>query len=294
MGVNQYRGYTFIITGAAFWGLTGLFVQSLYTYGFTPVDVVAIRLILSGLIMLLYLAFFNPRYLSIKKKDLISFFSLGVIAIGFFNWCYFQVMEMENLSVAVIFVYTSPVFAMIFAALFFREKVTLVKSVSIIITVAGCGFVVGFFPNGSFNFPFFTIFLGLLSGVFASMYTIIGKYVGAVYHPLTVTTYAMLCGGLVMLPVSGVWNRSVLLLQWEVLFLLAGIVLISTIFAYTIYTLGLFYVESSKAVILSTFELIVSVSIGILIFGDNLTLWQWLGAALIIGSIFITVFFRDK
>lgn len=99
-----------------------MFVQTLYTYGFTPVDEVAMRLVFSGLIMLLYLAIFSPGYLYIKRKDIIPFFSLGIIAIGFINWCYFQVMEMENLSVAVIFVYTSPVFAMIFAAIFFGEN----------------------------------------------------------------------------------------------------------------------------------------------------------------------------
>lgn len=276
------------------WGMTGLFVQSLYTYGLTAMDVVSIRLALSGLLMLTVLLIFNLSYLKIKKKDLIYFFALGVIAIGFFNWCYFTVMQLANLSVAVIFVYTSPVFAMFFAWLFFKENITGTKVIAIITTVTGCGFVVGFFPNGNYNFSLLAVALGLLSGVAASLFSIIGKYVSGSYHPITITTFSMLCGGLVMVPLSGVWRRSSLFIQWEVWLLLTGIVLVSTILAYTLYTLGLFYIESSKAVVLSTFELLVSISIGVVIFGDKLTIWQWLGAIFVIASIFIIIFFGNS
>ncbi len=46
--MEKGRAYAMTIAGASFWGMTGLFVQKLYTFGFTPLEVVTVRMALSA------------------------------------------------------------------------------------------------------------------------------------------------------------------------------------------------------------------------------------------------------
>ncbi|SDJ69230.1 DMT family transporter [Sediminibacillus albus] len=292
--MNHYLAYSIIIIGAAFWGGTGLFVSYLYEYGFTAWEVVAIRLSISSLILFLAMLTIGREYLKVKIKHLPYFWVLGVISIALFNWCYFAVIERASLSIAVIFVYTSPVFAAIIASIFFKEKITLQKSLAILFTITGCGLVIGFIPVGAINISGVTIVIGLFAGLFCSLFSIIGKQVSRIYHPLTVTFYAMLSGSVFMVPTSSVWLKKELFLQWDVWGYIAGISLISTIAAYVLYTIGLSYVESSKATILSAVELVVSVLIGVAVFHDKLNNWQWAGFLFLVCSLFFTVYTKQK
>lgn len=287
--MNDVWAYAFIIAGASFWGMTGLFVQNLYPYGFSAWDVVAIRLTASTILIFTLLGLLSRSYLKIKLRHIPYFCGLGIVSIALFNWCYFAVMEQASLSIAVIFVYTSPVFAAVIARIFYRERITGRKTAAIIFTVFGCSLVIGFFPAGGMVLSGTTVLLGLFSGFFCSLYSIIGKHVSSLYHPVTITAYSMLCGCLFTLPTSSLGRKTESFQHPEVWGVILGLTTLSTIVAYTLYTIGLTYAESSKAVILSSFELLVSILIGIAVFHDNLTGWQAGGFLFVLLSLFLTV-----
>jgi len=292
---NELSAYLFIILGASFWGVTGLFVQNLYGFGFTPWQVVAIRLTTSSLIMFVILVAMGRRYLKIRIKHLPYFIGLGVVSIALFNLCYFEVMERESLSIAVIFVYLSPIFTAAIARFLYKEKLTFQKSVAIFLTIVGCGLVVEFFPIGGLSVNGFTMILGMLSGLFCSSFSIIGKYLSDLYHPLTLTVYSLASGSAFMIPTSSIWEQRDAFMNQEVWVYILGISIISTIFAYILFTLGLSYIESTKASILSSFELVVSITVGLLLLNEVLTRWQVIGFIFVFLSLFLTVFsFRKK
>ncbi|WP_245570113.1 EamA family transporter [Halalkalibacillus halophilus] len=290
MRMNYLVAYSLVIVGAAFWGLTGLFVENLYAFGFTPWQVVTVRLTISSLILVTLITTFAKHYLKIKLKDLPFFIGIGVISIALFNWCYFEVMERSSVSVAVIFVYTSPIFAALIASVWFKEKLTLQKAIAIFITMIGCGLVIEFLPIGGLSLSVGTIILGFLAGLFCASYSIFGKFVSRRYHPLTITVYAMVCGTLFMFPTSSIWSQGEAFVHGEVWLNIFAISIISTIAAYILYTIGLTYIESSKATILASIELIVAVLVGVFVLNEILTGWQLVGIALVILSLCLTVF----
>ncbi|WP_240335283.1 DMT family transporter [Paraliobacillus sediminis] len=290
MQMNHYFAYGLVILGASFWGLTGLFVENLYAFNFTPWQVVTVRLSVSSFILFIILASIARSYLKIRIKDLPYFMALGVVSMALFNWCYFEVMERSTLSVAVIFIYTSPAFTAIIARFLFKEKLPLQKIIAVFLTIIGCGFVIQFLPIGSFSLTSTTIILGLLSGLFCSSYSIIGKFASRIYHPLTITVYSMICGSIFMIPTSSIWTQKEAFMIKEVWLNILGISIISTIFAYILFTIGLSYVESSKASILSSFELVIAVLIGLLLLNEMLSSWQVFGFILVFLSLFLTVF----
>lgn len=287
--MNKAIAYTCVVVGASCWGIVGLFVHQLYEEGFTPWQVVTIRLTISSIILFPVLFFMARKYLKIKIKDIPYFFILGVVSIALFNWCYFAVMERSSLAIAVVFVYTSPVFAALIARYLYREKLTLQKNMAIVFTVIGCGLAIEFIPVGGITVTLSTVILGLLAGFFCSTYSIIGKHVSGNYHPVTTTFYAIVFGSVFMIPTSRMWEHTEVLLTGDIWVPILGISILSTIIAYILFTVGLSYVESSKAAILSSVELIISVVVSIYVFNEILTLWQGLGFVFVIVSVVLTI-----
>ncbi|RSL34996.1 EamA family transporter [Salibacterium salarium] len=292
--MRSTAAYGITIIGASFWGLTGLFVQSLYNFGFSPLEVVTIRMTLSTILMFGIIGMIRPYLLNIHLRDIPYFIGLGVISIALFNWCYFTVMEQSSLSVAVVLLYTSPVFVAIISRFVFQESLTVNKVAAIILTLAGCSLVAGFFPLGAMNLTVSVLLFGLASGFFCALYSIIGKFVSKKYHSVTITAYSMLCGGLFLLPISGIEKNLKPFAEPMVWVYSIGSVVISTILAYILYTAGLKYIESSHAAILATIEPIVGIMIGVWVFHDQLTNWQVVGIIFVFSSILLSVFSRKK
>ncbi len=188
--MRNYAAYLVTILGASFWGLTGLFVESLYDHGFTAWEIVTVRLTSATLILFLFMSIFSRKHLRIQLKHIPHFIGLGVVSIVIFNWCYFTVMEQTSLSFAVVLLYTSPVFVAILSRIIFKEQITKRKTVSLILTLVGLSLAIKLIPIGGLSIPIISIVLGLLSAFFCALYSIIGKFVSWQYNSLTITTYA--------------------------------------------------------------------------------------------------------
>ncbi|WP_280770033.1 DMT family transporter [Salipaludibacillus daqingensis] len=281
--------YFMVMLGAALWGITGLFVQNLYTYGFTPWEVVGIRLIFSTVLLFLFLFVLKRSLLKIQLKDIPFFIGTGVISIAFFNYFFFTVMEEATLSLSVVLLYTGPVFVTIISRFTFGEPFAKYKMIALFLMLIGCSLTVGFLPMGQLSVELKTVLFGIASGFFYALYSIFGKYVSSRYHTLTITAYSMFFGALFLFPTSQLWQKATLFSSSGVIINGLGLALFATVLAYACYTYGLTYVESSRAAILSTIEPVVAIIIGVAIFSDSLSIWQSFGIVFVLLSVLLTV-----
>lgn len=281
--------YLIVMAGAALWGTTGMFVNQLNEAGFTPWEVVGIRLSFAAVLLLVFLLLFKRELLYVKLKDLPFFIGTGIISIAFFNYFFFTVIESASISLAVVLLYTGPVFVALISRFTFGEPFTARKSAALILMLIGCAFTVGFLPTGTLSTSGITIIFGVLSGFFYALYSIFGKYVSGRYHAMTITTYSMVFGSLFLIPTSRLWEKSALLFSPDVLLSGLGLSAVATVFAYIFYTAGLRYIESGKAAILSTVEPVVAIFIGLLVYQEVVTLWQGVGMAFVLASVLLTV-----
>ncbi|UPG63210.1 DMT family transporter [Metabacillus endolithicus] len=279
--------YLSILSGAALWGLIGLFVTYLYEAGFTPTHVVAIRALSASSFLLIFILIKNKKALKIKFSDSKYFIGTGIISIVFFNWCLFQCMKETSISVASILLYTAPAFVTIFSRLFFKEVLTLRKISALLITFLGCTLVIGLFPSTSQSVSIYGLILGLGSGFFYALYSIFGKFALQKYSSLTVTVYTFIFAALAITPVSGIWEMGYLLSRSDVWLSIFGLGLFSTLFAFLLYTKGLETVESSRASIMATVEPVVASLVGFFVFKEMLSLWQYIGIFFVLVAVFI-------
>ena len=279
-------GPALILLAGCFWGSMGIFVRRLTDYGFSSIQIVAIRVTLAALIFCMLLLIKDPSGFRISVKDIPLFLGLGFGSILFFTVCYFTAITMMPLSTAAILLYTSPIWIMLMSVLFFREKLTGRKLLALALAFAGCVLVSGVSGEGM-TLP--GLLVGLGSGIGYGLYSILGTVALRRYSPYTVTTYTFAFAAL------GAWlicRPADMLAKFAAAPNLPGLVffcfltaLVTAVIPFLAYTLGLRTVEASRAGILATVEPLVATLFGILVFSEPLTLLSGLGMLLILAAV---------
>ena len=279
-------GPALILLAGCFWGSMGIFVRRLTDYGFSSIQIVAIRVTLAALIFCMLLLIKDPSGFRISVKDIPLFLGLGFGSILFFTVCYFTAITMMPLSTAAILLYTSPIWIMLMSVLFFREKLTGRKLLALALAFAGCVLVSGVSGEGM-TLP--GLLVGLGSGIGYGLYSILGTVALRRYSPYTVTTYTFAFAAL------GAWlicRPAEMLAKFAAAPDLPGLVffcfltaLVTAVIPFLAYTLGLQTVEASRAGILATVEPLVATLIGVAVFSEPLTLLSGLGMLLILAAV---------
>lgn len=281
------KAYLQIIAAAALWGCIGLFLKLLTAAGLTSMQGVALRSVVGVVFYGLFLFFTDRTALFIVPRDWYYFFGTGVCSLLFFNWCYFSAITRSSMSVAAVLLYTSPVFVTLMSALFFREKITPVKTAALAVTFAGCVLVTGLFPLGRETVSLPVLLFGLGSGFGYALYSIFGKFVLKKYSPATVTFYTILFCALFSLPISGLSANPAPLGDWRAWAGALGVGVLCCALPYHLYTTGLRDAEPGRAAILATIEPFVAAGLGILLFHEAVTPWKLLGMAAILGAVIL-------
>lgn len=268
------------------WGLIGVFSKTLSSLGFSPIQITALRCIVTALSLGIYLFIFDREKLKVRFRDIHHFIETGIFSIVLFNICYFITVDTVSLSVAAILLYTAPCIIMLLSVPLFKEKLTIVKVLSLIMSFAGCVLVTGL-GTGT-KMPLIGILTGLGSGLGYALYTIFGRYALKKYHPFTVTFYTFLVAALGIVFFSNPSQTAGLIVAKpsSLLFiLLLGIV--STLVPFLCYTKGLEGLEAGTASIIACIEPMIAAIAGVTIFHEQLTLGDIIGIVLIFTAVIL-------
>ena len=279
-------GPILIIIAACFWGSMGIFVRGLGEYGFSPIQIVAIRITLAALMFSGLLLAKDRKGFKISPRDIPLFLGLGFGSILFFTICYFSSITIMPLSTAAILLYTSPIWIVLMSAVFFREKINAQKLVALALAFGGCVLVSGISGEG---ISLKGLLFGLGSSIGYGLYSILGTVALRRYSPYTVTTYtfslAAIGSWFISSPTDMLSKFSAASdLSWLIFFSILT-ALVTAVIPFLSYTLGLRTVEASKAGIIATLEPMVATVIGIAYFSEALTLLSGMGIVLILAAV---------
>ncbi|EKN69545.1 hypothetical protein BABA_08961 [Neobacillus bataviensis LMG 21833] len=277
----------FIVISASLWGMIAIFVRKLTDAGFTPMEIVTIRVVTAAILLGLIGAVKYRPQMKIKFPDIGLFIGTGICSIVLFNWCYFSAINQMNLSLAVILLYTAPAFVTILSYLFLKEKMDATKILSVFATIAGCVLVAGVNLNATAAIRPIGVLIGLGAGFGYALYTIFGKFALKKYPTFTVTLYTFMVASLVLLPVTHLWDKWNLLISGEIVLYGIGLGLFPTVIAYLLYTKGLEKVEGSKAAIIATVEPVVATILSVFLYAEGFGAIQAVGTILILMSVLL-------
>ena len=239
----------------------------------------------SVVLMFIFFLMRDRSLLKIKLRDIWMFIGTGIFSLTFFSYCYFTSIVRSGAAVAVVLLYTSPIFVMLMSAVVFKEKITLKKIVALILTFIGCVLVAGLIGTGS-RLSMGALLLGLGAGFGYALYSIFAGFAVKKYSSLTVTFYTFLFSGITLPifrnPVALIGSVSLQVIPWIV-----GTSIICTVLPYLCYTWGLGKMEAGKAAVLVTVEPLVGAIIGILIYHEDANLFKLLGIILIFSAVIL-------
>ncbi|HLR07783.1 MAG TPA: EamA family transporter [Bacillota bacterium] len=282
------KAFFYIVTGAALWGTIGWYVKHLYAYGLAPMEVVTLRVWSSAIILLGFMLFTAPKQLTLHKlTDIKYFLGTGIFSFIFFNFCMFMAIDLATIPMATALLYTAPAFVAVSSFFLFKEPLTKLKITSILMTIIGTSFVAGIVPLDPDVLHVGSLLFGLGSGIGYALYSIFSKFALKKYTSLVITTFTFVVAGVALIPFFPYKQKLLLLLDPTVLFYVVGLGFLPTAFAYIIYTYGLEQTEASSASILTTVEPVVATLIGVFVFHEAFSFFQFIGMSCIIVAVIL-------
>ena len=270
------------------WGTIGSQVKILLNYQLSVQAIVLWRMVFAVLILFPFIFFTKREILKVNLRGIAYFSLIGICSQFFFNVLYFSAIQKTTIATAVTLLYTAPIFIAVMARIFYKELFTPFKTVALLLCIGGCFFAAtgGSMETLQLNLP--GVLMGVGAGFTFALLTIITKAIINDYHQLTIIAYSIGFGLLFYLPFSHPLDIFQIKLNLNMWLLLCAMGLISTVLAYGLYITGLSYgIEASKAGIISTLELVVSVILSYLIFKEALWGWKLVGILMVVFSVII-------
>ncbi len=277
-----------VAAAGTLWGTIGIQVQTLLNYHLSVQAIVLWRMVFAVLILFPFIFFTKREILKVNLRGIAYFSLIGICSQFFFNVLYFSAIQKTTIATAVTLLYTAPIFIAVMARIFYKELFTPFKTAALFLCIGGCFFAAtgGSMDTLKLNLP--GVLMGVGAGFTFALLTIITKAIINDYHQLTIIAYSIGFGLLFYLPFTHpleIFQMDLALKAW---LLLGTIGLIATVIAYGLYITGLSYgIEASKAGIISTLEVVVSVMLSYLVFKEALWGWKLVGILMVVSSVII-------
>lgn len=281
------KGALLVILAGACWGSISIYIKYLDAAGLGTMQISFLRQMFSAAVFALIILARDRSKFRIEPKNLWLIMLVGLINGVLFNFFYFYTIVHSRASIAVVLLYTSPVFVMILARLFFKEKITWPKLIALALTVTGCVLVTGVLGEG-YTPPAAAILTGVLTGLAYALNNIITRKAVKNNDPQTVTFYTLLFSFIFLIPFSGM-HTLVPLIKANPMTLVVAFVLclVTGVAAQYLFASGLNLIESGKAAICGASEPIVGALVGILIFHEESNFSKIAGIIMVIAAIVI-------
>ena len=287
---NATTGYILVLCAGILWGSIGFFVRKLYGLGVDTELTAFMRIFCAWIILIPLLMGMSLKsgrnYFKISKKGLLQCFIMGLVTQAFFNLSYSGCINSVGVAMGSVLLYTAPIFVSILSRLLFKEEINARKGISLVINLLGCFIMVTGGDLSVLKVSGIGILLGIGAGFFYAMVTILGKFTSDEVDPFTMVFYNFLFGWISLALISNPIPKIAAVSDLHFWLLAFGYGLIPTVGSYLFYMNGISHdVELSRVPIIASVEPIIATIIGLLVFGENITLVNALGLVIVLFSI---------
>ena len=287
---NATTGYILVLCAGILWGSIGFFVRKLNGLGVDTELTAFMRIFCAWIILIPLLMGMSLKsgrnYFKISKKGLLQCFIMGLVTQAFFNLSYSGCINSVGVAMGSVLLYTAPIFVSILSRLLFKEEINARKGISLVINIVGCFIMVTGGDLSVLGVSGTGILLGIGAGFFYAMVTILGKFTSDEVDPFTMVFYNFLFGWISLALISNPIPKIAAVSDLHFWLLAFGYGLIPTVGSYLFYMNGISHnVELSRVPVIASVEPIIATIIGLLVFGENITLVNALGLVIVLFSI---------
>ncbi|QUH21472.1 DMT family transporter [Alkaliphilus sp. B6464] len=283
MGIRQKtKGVVYAVLSAIALGVLPIFATLAYKGGTNSITVAFYRFLFSTIILFIYFLIKKISF-KINREIIPSMVFASLVGYAATALTLFSSFTYISPGLATILHFIYPALVIFLSFILFKESLSTIKVVSLILSIVGIYILVGF---GNVKNNFTGIMLALASGVFYSIYILsIAHSKIKNIESLLLTFYVSLFSSIGIF-VFGIITRTI---SFKIQFIsLIPIVLIalSSIYGLVAFAIAVKLIGSSNTSILSTFEPITSIVLSAIIFKEKITINIILGTILIVMSIY--------
>lgn len=280
--MKRFYGIIYALFSSAAFGFMPIFAKVMYNNGSNTLTVLSLRFLLAAIMLFVYFIIAKIDY-KVNKKQLVILILIGILGYTstgltlFYSYNYISV----GLATTMHFIY--PAIVIILNYLLYKEPFTKNKIAALVISMAGVYVLIGVKAQ---EIHFGGAFLALLSG-----FTYAGCVMGMNHNEvkklsnLVTVFYFSMFAGLSLLVMTAINNKLYFPVNALTITSIIGIALVSTIISIGLFVKALKIIGPASTSILGTFEPIVSIIMGIILFNEKITLTLIIGTILILSSV---------
>lgn len=226
----------------------------------------------------------------LPKPDLIQCLVLGMLGVAASNYFYYVAIQKTSVAIAIIVQYTAPVWVLLYVVARGQQKLSLQRVAAVGIAIAGIALTIGIVSAKSvsaLHLDSFGFFAALLASFSFAFYNVGGHRLLARYDRWRVLVWTLISASVFWLFVNPPWKVAAAHYapaQWGFLFVFS---MISVLGSFSLYFLGLQYLEPTRAIIVSCLEPVFSILLAAGLLGEGLRPVQTLGIVLVLSAIVI-------
>lgn len=282
--MNRIKGIIYAVSSAVAFGTIPFFAVNAYEGGINSITTAFLRFFIASVIIYCILRYRKtPMKVGKKLFGRLSFLSIA----GYAATCITLFMSYSYIPVglATSLHFTYPAIVTVLSVFILKEKMHLTKAVSLVLSIAGVYILAG---SGEAAAGLKGVISALASGMFYSLYTIeLARTEVKAMEGLLLTFYVSVFSSAAILLFGAATGSLVFILKPQVIMAAMGLALVCTVYAILAYYKAVQIIGPSDTAILSTFEPVTGVLLGIAAFGEKLSVTVAAGSLLIIISVLI-------
>lgn len=275
---DETRGLALLALSTVAYGVLPILGKVAYAAGVEPIPLLAWRYAIAALLVLALVR--GPRP---PLRERLRLWAIGSVFV-FNSIAYFRALERIPASVTALVLYTYPVIVALLAALVGVERLTPRAVLAALGAFAGCALTARGAPPGAPLSPSGVGWALAAAFVYAS-YIVLSSRFGKGVPARVLALHLAQAAAVVCVGFGLAGGGLSLPLDPRGLLAVAAIGVVSTVVAMIAFLAGMAIVGPTRASVLSSLEVVVTLVLAFLFLGERLGPAQWAGAALILGAV---------
>ena len=277
------KGMIAISMAAFLFGAAGALAKILFRAEISPIDLTAIRAIVTNSLIALFLMITSRQALRLTRDAMPLLLASG-IAFTAVNISFYLAISKINVGAAITLEYTAPLFVLILSVLLHKRRLSWRDVSTVGVAIIGC-----FLLNGT-STSVFSLSSGVLWGLFCGFSFGVANMIGNACSgrgitPTFVTFYSFLVSALIWMPTLPFLSMWQIQTDLATLSLIGFITVVATIIPYWLLMYGLRHVDALPATIVGMLDPVAAGLLAFILIGETLTGGHITGIALILLAI---------
>lgn len=288
----RVRGFLMVLVGACLWGISGTVAQKLFrAYSVSPEWLVAVRMCVSGLLLLVMVAAQGQREaiwgVWKQRRDAGALLVFGLVGMLGVQYTFFAAIDTGNAALATLLQSLAPLLIMLYVSVRYLRLPSGAEFGAIGLALAGTYLLVTNGSSDGLSVSVAAVVWGISCALAMAFYTLQPSRLMSRWHSAVVVGWGMLIGGIGMSFVHAPWDGAGMLWSGTSVLLVLFVILFGTLVPFYLYMDSMRYIKPTETSVLACAEPLAAMAATALWLHVPLGLFEVLGGLCIIMTVVV-------